>query len=132
PSDRAAGPGPGADIGGVEAAGAVDLARQGAQRHDLTSVKHRLKALEAKVAHDGIVLTETQIVAIEAHGEFDSECPDYCDARPGYLWHLERPVYQLTTALACPTVLVRSARNRVRKRPVETGFHEFFERSQSS
>jgi transposase len=54
-------------------------------RHDLENFKKRLKALEAKVAKEGGVLTEAQVQALERKKLDDEACGEIETAHPGYL-----------------------------------------------
>lgn len=54
-------------------------------RHDLANFKQRLKALEAKVAEEGIILTEAQVQALERKKLDDEACGEIDTAHPGYL-----------------------------------------------
>jgi transposase InsO family protein len=54
-------------------------------RHDLENFKKRLKALEAKVANDGIILSDDQVAALEKKKQDDEACGEIETHHPGYL-----------------------------------------------
>lgn len=61
------------------------------KRHDLEHFRKRLAALSAKVAQDGIILSEDQLRALErareekeAHGEIETEHPGYLGCQDTY------------------------------------------------
>lgn len=54
-------------------------------RHDLENFKKRLKALEHKVAQDGILLSDAQIAALERKQQDDEVCGEIETMHPGYL-----------------------------------------------
>ena len=54
-------------------------------RNNLENFKKRLKALEAKVASEGVILTEAQVAALEKKKFDDEACGEIETAHPGYL-----------------------------------------------
>ena len=54
-------------------------------RHNLACFRDRLRALEAKVAAEGLVLTEAQVTALEKKRSDDEAAGEIETAHPGYL-----------------------------------------------
>ena len=54
-------------------------------RHDLAAFKGRLKALEAKMAQENLILTESQAAALERAKEEKEACGEIETGHPGYL-----------------------------------------------
>jgi len=54
-------------------------------RHNLENFKKRLKALEEKVASEGIILSDAQVAALEKKKQDDEACGEIETEHPGYL-----------------------------------------------
>lgn len=54
-------------------------------RHNLENFKKRLKALEEKIANEGIILSDAQVAALEKKKHDDEACGEIETQHPGYL-----------------------------------------------
>jgi hypothetical protein len=101
-------------------------ARGAWQRRDLGNMKKRLRALQARIAREGLILAETQVVALEkaradkeAHGEFESECSGYRGARDTFPVGTPRGVGRVRRQTAIDTYAkVTRARLHEAKTPI--------------
>jgi len=83
------------------------------QRHDLEVFDKRLKRLEARIAEEGLILTEAQLMAMErkkerreSFGEIETEHPGYLGSQDTYV--IIRPVAFLGVGVSLALRAIKS------------------------